>query len=94
MRVSQKEVDIFMATLRNSLERYITKIVIMPLFGVRYEFESIDNALMELNTLNIDSPDGNFERFEVIVDYNNNDTIRATFQEKTVLADFLRKLES
>jgi DNA modification methylase len=93
MRISQKEVDIFMATLRNSLERYITKIVIMPLFGVRYEFQSIDNALMELNTLNIDSPDGNFERFEVIVDYNNNDTIRATFQDKTVLADFLRKLE-
>ncbi|OCQ90655.1 DNA methylase [Nostoc sp. MBR 210] len=93
MQVSQKEIDIFMATLRNSLERYITKIVIMPLFGVKYEFESIDNAIQELNTLDIDNPGGEFERFEVIVDYNNNDTIRATFQNKNVLADFLRKLE-
>jgi hypothetical protein len=93
MQLSQKEVDIFMATLRNSLERYITKIVIMPLFGVKYEFESIDNALLELNTLDIDNSGGKFERFEVIVDYNNNDTIRATFQNKNVLADFLRRLE-
>ncbi|WP_225977457.1 DNA methyltransferase [Nostoc sp. CENA543] len=95
MQVSQKEVDTFMTTLRNCLERYITKIVIIPLFGVRYEFGSIDEALLELNnTVDIDIPGGRFEKFEVIVDYNNNDTIRANFQNKAVLADFLRKLES
>jgi hypothetical protein len=78
----------------NCLERYIAKIILIPLFGARYEFENIDDALAELNTLDIDSPSGKFERFEVIIDYNNNDTIRATFQNKTLLADFLKKLES
>lgn len=95
MQVSQQDVDTFMTTLRNCLERYITKIVIMPLFGVRYEFVSIDEAIVELNnTVDIDIPGGGFEKFEVIVDYSNNDTIRANFQNKAVLADFLRKLES
>ena len=94
MRVSKQEVDRFMDTLRNCLERYITKIILIPLFGVRYEFESIDVALINLDTVDIDNPGGEFERFEVIVNYNNGDTIEATFQNKTLLADFLKKLES
>ena len=93
MRVSQEEVDRFMETLRNCLERYIRNIVLIPLFGKRYEFDSIDDAISGLDTLNIDSPVGEFEKFEVIVDYNNSDTIRATFQNKNLLTDFLRKLE-
>jgi hypothetical protein len=94
IRVSKQEVDRFMDTLRNSLERYIAKIILIPLFGTKYEFENIDDALIELNTLDIEHPSGEFERFEVIVDYNNNDTIRATFQNKNLLADFLIKLKS
>lgn len=91
---SKPEVDRFMDTLKRCLNRYITKIIFVPLFGIRYEFESINDALTELNSLDIKRPSGEFERFEVIVDYSNDDTIRATFQQKTLLADFLRKLES
>lgn len=94
MRVSKQEVDRFMDRLRNCLERYIAKIVLIPLFGIRHEFESIDDAIAGLDTLNVDSPSGGFERFEVIVDYSNSDTIRATFQTKALLSDFLRKLGS
>ncbi|AFY31185.1 DNA methyltransferase [Calothrix sp. PCC 7507] len=94
MRVSKQEVDRFMDTLRNCLERYITKVILVPLFGIKYEFERIDDAIAGLNTLNVDNPSGEFERFEVIVDYSNSDTIRASFQTKTLLADFLRKLGS
>ncbi|MEH2378595.1 MAG: hypothetical protein V7K27_06785 [Nostoc sp.] len=90
MGVSQEEVDRFMETLRNCLERYISNIVVIPLFGKRYEFDSIDDAISGLDTLKIDSPVGEFEKFEVIVDYNNSDTIRATFQNKNLLTDFLQ----
>lgn len=83
-----------MDTLRNCLERYIAQITLIPLFGARYEFESIGDALTELNALDIDRPSGDFERFEIIIDYSNKDTIRATFQNKALLADFMRKLES
>jgi hypothetical protein len=94
MDVSKQEVDRFMDTLRNCLDRFISQIIIMPLFGTRYEFKNIDDALTELNTVDIDRPSGEFERFEVIIDYSNSDTIRATFQDKILLADFLRKLKS
>ncbi|MEA5503685.1 hypothetical protein VB735_11310 [Halotia wernerae UHCC 0503] len=92
MQVSKQEVDQFMNTLKNCLECYIAKIILIPLFGTRYEFENIDDALTELNTLDINNPSGEFDRFEVIIDYSNNDTIRANFQNKTLLANFLRKL--
>lgn len=94
MRVSKPEVDQFMDTLRNCLERYIIKIIVIPLFGIRHSFENIDDAIAGLGKLNVDNPSGKFERFEVIVDYSNNDTIRASFQTKTLLSDFLRKLGS
>lgn len=93
MQVSKQEIDRFMDTLRHSLERYIVRIVIMPLFAARFEFETIDDAITELNTIDISTPIGQFERFEVMIDYNNGDTIRATFQNKTLLADFLNKLK-
>jgi hypothetical protein len=94
MRVSKQQVDRFMDTLRNCLERFISQIIIMPLFGTKYEFKNIDDALTELNTVDIDRASGEFERFEVIIDYSNSDKIQATFQDKILLADFLRKLKS
>jgi len=94
MRVSEQKIDRFMERLRNCLERYIAKIILIPLFRMRYEFESIDDALTELSTIDIDTPRGEFDRFEVIVDYSNGDTIRAIFQNKILLTDFLGKLKN
>ncbi len=92
MLIAQKEIDNFMATLRAVIERMITKIILIPLFGHNYEFNNIDDALTGLNSVNIDNPVGEFKRFEIIIDYNNGDIVRATFQNKALLADFLRKL--
>lgn len=92
IKVSQSQVDQFMLKLRNCLERYIIQIILIPLFGTRYNFETIEQALTELDSLDLNHPSLQFERFELIVDYSNDDTIRATFENKTILADFLRTL--
>ncbi len=91
--IAQNEIDNFMATLKAVIERLITKVVLIPLFGKQYEFDNIDNTLTELNSLDIDNPVGEFKKFEIIIEYNNGDTIRATFQNKALLTDFLRKLQ-
>jgi hypothetical protein len=92
MRVSKQEVDRFLMALVNCLDRYISKVILLPLFGKRYEFDSINDTIRELDILNVENPVGELERFELIVDYNNGDTIRATFKDKTLLKDFLQKL--
>ncbi len=94
IRVSSEEVDQFMNTLRNCLDRVIAKIVLIPLFGARYEFEQVDDVLTQLDAVDTENPIGEFEKFEVLVDYSNGDRIQATFQDKIFLADFLKKLDS
>lgn len=92
MVVAKEEIDNFMAKLKETLERFITKIILIPLFGQNNEFNNIDDALTGLNSIDIDNPVGKFKRFEIMIDYNNGDTVRATFQNKALLAEFLRKL--
>lgn len=92
MQVAQKQVEEFMTKLQNCLERHITQIMIMPLFGNRYEFTRVPEAIATLKTLNLENPTGDFQKFEAVIDYNNGDSIRATFQNKLLLTDFLHRL--
>lgn len=92
MLIAKKEIDNFMAKLKAVIERFITQIILIPLFGQSHEFNNIDDALRGLNSIDIDNPAGKFKKFEIIIDYNNGDTVRATFQNKVLLADFLTKL--
>ena len=92
MQVAQKQVEEFMTKLQNCLERDITQIMIMPLFGNRYEFTRPQEAIAQLDTLDLETPSGDFQCFEAVIDYNNGDSIRATFQTKRLLADFLNTL--
>ncbi|MGL5193568.1 MAG: hypothetical protein ACRC8Y_08170 [Chroococcales cyanobacterium] len=81
-----------MTKLKNCLERHITQIRIMPLFGTRYEFTRPQEAIATLETLDLETPSGDFQRFEAVIDYNNGDSIRARFPNKLLLADFLQTL--
>lgn len=92
--ISKVETDTFMSTLQAALERLITKITILPLFGTRLEFGAVKEALAKLGEIDLKTPAGHFDKFEVIIDYNNGDTIRASFKDKTGLSDFLNMLDS
>ena len=92
MNICEDDTNEFMTDLQNTLERHISQIILIPLFGNRYEYDSIDAAMDELNSLDISIVSGSFEKFEIIVDYNNQDTIRATFSDKKSALSFLRNL--
>ncbi|MCT7957117.1 hypothetical protein [Laspinema palackyanum] len=81
-----------MMKLKNGLARHITQIMIMPLFGTGSKVTGLQEAIATLETLDLENPRGDFQRVEVIIDYNNGDSIRATFQNKFLLADFLQTL--
>lgn len=92
IRVSKDEIEKFMTALRRTLERLITKIVLIPMFGTEVKFNSVPEAIQSLATLDFTKATGNFKKIEVIVDYNNEDSIRASFSEMQGAADFLRSL--
>lgn len=81
-----------MNTLRRTLERFIVQIMLILMFGCEVRLKTLDAALSTLDRLDVSRPVGNFQKIEIIVDYNNADTIRATFTSLAGATDFLNGL--
>lgn len=92
-RVSKTETDKFMATLQATLERFIVQIVLIPLFGTEVKFTTVAEAITRLSEFDKNTPVGALRKIEVIADYNNGDTIRASFIDQAGAEAFLKKLE-
>ncbi|HEY5235219.1 MAG TPA: hypothetical protein VIJ14_03480 [Rhabdochlamydiaceae bacterium] len=90
MRINQDAIEAFMNKLRAALERYVIRVSVLPLFGNRHDFPSVEEAIKKISHLDISYALGSFAKFEVVVDYNNNDMVRATFSGKESLIDFLK----
>lgn len=89
---SKAEVEQFMDALRKTLERFIIQVMLVPMFGREVKVGTLDAALSTLDALDITRPVGRFQKIEIIVDYNNADTIRASFTSVAGAADFLSSL--
>jgi hypothetical protein len=93
-QVSKAETDKFMSTLQGSLERYITQVLLIPLYGNEVKAMTATDALEKLKEIDAHTPAGTLHKIEVIVDYNNSDSIRATFADQAGAEAFLKKLEN
>jgi hypothetical protein len=90
---SKHEIDKFMSSLQKALERVVTKIIFIPMFGSEFKFLSVDDALKKIADIDLMKASGKLQKIEIIVDYNNGDTIRASFSTAVVAADFLKGLQ-
>lgn len=90
--ISKEETDRFMAALQASLERLITSIWVIPLYGNRIAAHSPAEAIGILHQIDMENPTGGFHKVEIIVDYNNGDSIRANFTDIAGAQSFLEKL--
>lgn len=89
---SEKEIEAFMDVLQKTLDRVILQVTLMPMFGTEVKLASVAEALKRLAELDLTVAAGKFRKIEVIVDYNNGDTIRASFGTAPNLNDFLCSL--
>jgi hypothetical protein len=91
---SKDETDKFMSTLQATLERFITHIVLIPLYGIESKVKTVQEALVELSQLNQALPSGTLKKIEIIIEYNNKDSIRASFADQTAAQEFLQRLST
>ena len=94
VKICEDDTNEFMTTLQYTLERHISQVIVIPLFGTRCEYDSIDASIDELNSLDISTASGPFTKFEIIVVYNNEDTIQTTFSDKETALSFLDELKN
>lgn len=90
---SKDEIDLFMKALEEALERIIVNIILIPMFGSEIKLLTVDDALSAVKDLDTKKPTDKFQKVEIIVDYNNGDTIRASFASLTSLTSFLTTLQ-
>jgi hypothetical protein len=91
---NQGLLDQFFTKLQTILDRQIDQILLIPLHGQQSEFRSIAEAIAFVTDYREDRlREGGFRKYEVIVQYTNNDKIDAFFQNKEKAIAFLQYIE-
>jgi hypothetical protein len=75
------------------LDRIVKRIVIIPLFGKALEYTAVEDAMAGLNDIDKLIAAGELCKIEVIVDYSNGDSIRASFASSKSVYDFLKVMK-
>ncbi len=89
IRANQQAINEFFAALDRRLGRYITQIIIIPLYGRINEFIAIQDAISFLDQHRIYEGSGEFRKYEVQVEFSNGDRVQASFDSKGRVREFL-----
>lgn len=90
--INKDKINAFIKALEHKLDRQISFIRILPLYGKSFDLYSVETAInfietyQEQNELSL-----NFTKYEVEIRYNNNDFIEAVFHQKSGVIEFLKK---
>lgn len=89
INANQAAVEQFFSALRQRLSRYITRVVITPLYGRINEFVTIEDAVNFLDQHMIYEGSGEFRRYDIRVDFSNADKVEASLEAKDKVEEFL-----
>lgn len=87
---NQEQLDDFMASLGERLDRMVDKVVVIPLYGRSSEFATIDDAIKFLDEHRIYEGCGDFRKYEVLITFSNGDRVEGSFKDKANVREFLQ----
>jgi hypothetical protein len=87
---NQQQLDAFIASLTQRLDRMVEKVVVIPLYGRSTEFATIDAALRFLDQHRVYEGSGDFRKYEVLISFSNGDRVEGSFKDKAKVRDFLQ----
>ena len=86
---NQAAIDSFFVSLRQRLGRYVTRVVVIPLYGRVNEFATIEDAVRFLDRHMIYEGSGEFRKYEIRVNFSNGDKVEAFIEAKDKVKEFL-----
>lgn len=89
LKLNKKGVDQFLASLSDSVSRFIERIIILPLHGQENISNSVTEAIDFLKKYSEDKPKLPLSKYEIIIKYNTGDRIEASFKDKKDCMTFL-----
>jgi hypothetical protein len=94
VRANQTPLKQFLGKLSMSLDRRVTKVLILPLYGHQNTFRSLNMARRFIQNYDEQSAGtGTFRKYEIIVRYSNDDEIKASLGGKAEVMAFLIYIE-
>ena len=90
LKLNKKNALTFFDSLKESVSRFIERIIILPLHGQESTLNTITEAIDFLNKYSEDKPKLPLVKYEVIIKYNTGDRIEASFQDKKDTIKFLK----
>ena len=85
------ELNTFVNEMERQLLRKVRRIRIYPLYGCEKIFTNIAKTINVIQDFeSFDTDDMKFIKFEILVEFNNNDVVEGSFHEKSRAMDFLR----
>ena len=84
------DVTEFIAALERVVSRRVDRITILPLHGTVVEHATVDEAIKFIQAYREKAAERPIERYEIQVRYNNDDSIKGSFRDKTDAIAFLR----
>ena len=86
---NEAAIDSFFLALTRRLSRYVTRVVVIPLYGRVNEFVTIEDALRFLDGYMIYEGSGEFRKYEIRVEFSNGDKVDAFIEAKDRVKEFL-----
>ncbi len=90
--VNASQIQSFLNELSVSLERTISLVQVLPLFGKTQSFDDVGSAVEYIQQFDEESCTNEFVRYDILVKYSNGDTINASFIKKSEALSFLRSV--
>jgi hypothetical protein len=90
LKTNQNEVKEFIESLERAILRQIEAVHVLPLHGIKIESQTILGALETLAQYDIKPATKPFDRFEILIRFNNKDEVKASYTHKEDAIQFLR----
>lgn len=89
IETNQNSFDNFFISLKKRLSRFISSVIVIPLYGHSTEFDTIDDAISFLDKHSVYEGSGEFQKYEIHVLFSNGDRVDASLVAKEKVREFL-----
>lgn len=89
VRSNRAAFDVFFQKLHKKLDRLVERVLILPLFGTQHAFASATSAAGFIETFDGRTLTGEFQKFDVHVEFSNGDRVSGLFSEREDALNFL-----
>jgi hypothetical protein len=90
LKTNKSEVNAFIESLERAILRQIESVYVLPLHGITIESQTILAAIETLEQYEMIPSNKPFNRFEIMIRYNNKDEVKGTFANREDAIEFLR----